>query len=107
MTSKLYYDPSKPSAFSSLKKLQAAVKDTKLGKKPSEVKSWLEKQYAYTLHKPLRKRFARNPYTVNNILDVWECDLIDLEALGKFNDSHKYLLTAIDVFSILHVVPLK
>ena len=108
MTSKLYYDPSKPSALSSLKKLQAAAKKSKLGKKPGEIKSWLGTQDAYTLHKPLRRRFERNPYTVNNILDVWECDLVDFQALSKFNDSYKYLLTAIDVFSkFLHVVPLK
>ena len=106
MTSKLYYDPSKPSAFSSLKKLQKAAKE--IGKKPGDIRSWLEKQDAYTLHRPLRKRFPRNPYTVNNIMDVWECDLIDVQALGKLNDNHKYLLTAIDVFSkFLHVVPLK
>ena len=41
-------------------------------------------------------------------MDVWECDLIDVQALSKFNDNHKYLLTAIDVFSkFLNVVPLK
>ena len=97
MTSKLYYDPSEPSAFSSLKKVQTAAKE--IGKKPGEVKSWLEKQDAYKLHRPLRKRFPRNPYTVNNIMDVWECDLIDFQALGKLNDNHKYLLTTIDVFS--------
>ena len=108
MTSKLYYDPSKPSSFSSLKKLKAAAKESKLGKKPGETKSWLETQDAYTLHKPLRRRFPRNPYTVNNILDVWECDLIDVQVLSKFNDSYTYPLTATDVFSkFLHIVPLK
>ena len=41
-------------------------------------------------------------------MDVWECDLIEVQALGKFNDNHKCLLTAIDVFSkFLHVVPLR
>ena len=91
-----------------MKKLQAAARDNKLGKKPGEIKSWLEEQDAYTLHRPLRKRFKRNPYTVNNILDVWECDLIDVQALSKFNDNHKYLLITTDVFSkFLHVVPLK
>ena len=50
------------------------------------------------MHKQLRHRFARNPYTVNNILDVWECDLIDVQSLSKFNGNFKYLLTVIDVF---------
>ena len=51
------------------------------------------------MHKQLRHRFPRNPYTVNNILDVWECDLIDVQSLSKFNGNFKYLLTVIDVFS--------
>ena len=39
-------------------------------------------------------------------MDVWECDLIDVQALGKLNDNHNYLLTANYVFSkFLHVVP--
>jgi len=32
-------------------------------------------------------------------MDVWECDLVDVRALGKFNDSYVYILSAIDVFS--------
>ena len=55
-------------------------------------------QDAYTLHKPLRRRFPRNPYTVNN-LDVWVADLVDVQEFSKFNDNYKYLLTVIDVFS--------
>ena len=29
-------------------------------------------QDIYTLHKPLRRKFPRNPYTVNKLFDVWE-----------------------------------
>jgi len=76
MTSKLYYDPAKPSAFATLKKLQEAARQSKLGKKPGELLSWLEMQNTYTLHRPLRRKFPRNPYTVNNFFVVWECDLI-------------------------------
>ena len=65
-------------------------------------------QDAYTLHKPLRRRFARNPYTVDKLLDDWEADLVYVVAFNKFNDKYKYLLTVIDVFSkFLHIVPLK
>ena len=81
---------------------------SKLVKKPGGIKSWLETQDAYTLHKPLRRRFPRNLYKVNNVLEAWECDLDDVQALSKFNDNYKYLLTAIDVFSkFLHIVPIK
>jgi len=64
-------------------------------------------QDTYILHRPLRKRFLRNPYTVN-IMDVWECDLVDVQRPRKHKDGIKYLLSAIDVISkYLHVVPLK
>ena len=105
MKSKLYYDPYRPSAFSTLEKLQAAFgKD----KKKESLRVWLEKQDAYTLHRQVRKRFPRNLYSVTNVMDVWECDLVDVSSLGKYNDKYNYILTVIDVFSkYLHMVPLK
>ena len=77
-------------------------------KTPSQIKAWLETQDAYTLHRPLRKRFPRNPYTVNSIDDVWEIDILDLTSLKKIHNSYRYLLQVIDVFSKhLHSVPLR
>jgi hypothetical protein len=104
MASKVYYDPARVAGFSTLARLSKAVKpETR-----TAIKSWLEEQDTFTLHRPVRKRFPRNPYTVNNLMDVWECDLLDMQAHSKANDNYKYLLTAIDVFSkFLHVVPLK
>ena len=49
-------------------------------------------QYAYTLQKPLSRRFPRNRYTANKLLDKWECDLLYVQAFSKFNDNYKYLL---------------
>jgi len=84
---KLYTDPAAPSAFSSLYKLHQAVKHAapakgkqtkdKKQKTPTQIKEWLETQEAYMMHRPLRKRFPRNPYTTNNI-DVWEIDILDV-----------------------------
>jgi len=68
----------------------------------------MEKQNAYTFHRPIRKRFARNPYTVYNVMDVWECDLFDVRALRRFNDNYNYILFFTDVFfKFLHLVPLR
>jgi hypothetical protein len=106
---RLYYDPSNPSAFSTLVKLQAAVREAK-GKKPSPRvrQDWLHQQDAYTIYKPVRKRFSRNPYSVNNVMDVWESGLLDVQNLSRYNDNCKCLLSVIDVFSkFLHVLPLK
>src|SRR5215469_1914408 len=107
MIKRLYSDPAAPSAFSTHKKLHEAVKArSKKQITAREIKDFLETQDAYTLHKPVRKRFVRNPYTVTNIMDLWELDIMDLSSLKK-HDNYRYLLQVIDVFSkYLHSVPL-
>jgi hypothetical protein len=111
MTSRLYHDPARESGFASFKKLLHASRqqhNIKQRKRPSEIKDFLERQDAYTLHHPVRRRTRRNPYSVNNILDVWECHLLDVQSLSKFKDADKYVTTVIDTFSkFLHMVPLK
>jgi len=61
------------------------------------MRTWLDKQDAYTIHRPVRKRFARNPYSVNNVMTSWKCDHVDVRALGKFNNRYVYILSTIDV----------
>ena len=67
---KVYYDPKHAAGFGSAEKLVKARKHKK-----RDVEKWLAGQKTYTLHKPVRKRFPRNPYTVTNFDDVWEMDL--------------------------------
>ena len=101
----VYYDPRHEAAFGMLEKLNRVAKKTGVAK-PDQLKPWLEQLDPYTLHRPVRKQFPRNPYRVDNIMDVWECDLIDVQSLSRHNDGLKYLLTVIDVFEILtHVSP--
>jgi len=90
---KVYYDPKHPAGFGSVAKL---VKASKYKKR--DVQEWLSGQNPYTLRKPVRKKFPRNPYTVTNIDNVWEMDLEDLSSLSKY-DKYKYLLNVIDIFS--------
>jgi transposase InsO family protein len=60
------------------------------------------------MHRPARKRFPRNPYTVTYVMYVLECDMTDLQAYARYNDNYRYILTVIDVFSkYLHMVPVK
>jgi hypothetical protein len=41
-------------------------------------------------------------------MDVWECDLVDVQSFAKYNDGYRYLLTVIDVFSkFIHILPLR
>ena len=58
------------------------------GKRKSDdvIRACLQKRVAYTFHRPVRKRFARTTYTVNNVIDVGECDLLDVQAYAKYND---------------------
>ena len=103
---RLYNDPARPTAFSTLRKLGVVVKKYNINL--DDIRDWLGKQDAYTLHRSIRKRFARNPSTVNIVMDVWECDLVDVRALGRFNDNYKIILSVIDLFSkFLHLVPLR
>jgi len=96
--------------YTSFNRLLLRVNRQKIKKQktPTQIKEWLEAQDAYTLHRPLRKRFPRNPYTVNNINDVWELDILDLSSLKNFNNNYRHLLQVIDVFlKYLHSVPLR
>ena len=103
-TSKLYYVRAKPPALSIFEKLAAAIPK----KNNSDVKARIEMQDAYTLHRPARKRFLRNPYTVANVIEMWECHLSEVQSLAKHNAMHGYILSVIDVFSkYLNPFPLK
>ncbi len=92
---RLYYTSSLHSAYSSGKKLTSTTKT----KSKRAVKAWLLQQDSYTLHRPVRKLFPRNTYTVTNVMEVCECDLMDMHSLSNYNDKYKYLLSEIDTFS--------
>jgi hypothetical protein len=73
-----------------------------------ETKDWLQTQYAYTLHKPTRRRFPGRQVVVYGIDHQWQADLVDLGKLASYNKGFKYLLTCIDVLSkYAWIVPLK
>jgi len=93
----VYYDPSNAASFSSAKALFEAVKSK--GISLSDVKKWLSTQATYTLHKPRRKTFMRNPVVVSNIDQQWQADLVDMQKLSVHNQGFKYLVTVIDIFS--------
>ena len=60
---------------------------------------YLSKQDAYTLHRQRRKRFPRRKTLSKGIGDLYQVDLVDLSNISRYNDSYRYLLTCIDVFS--------
>ena len=106
---KIYYDPSNEGSFGGGVKLWRSLKKNGFEKVPYEtVKKWLEKQDTYTLHAPVRKKFARNRVVVRGIDDNWEGDLLDVQNLKKYNKGYRYLLVCIDVLSkYAWAIPLK
>jgi transposase InsO family protein len=87
-----YYDVNNPVSYRGLYPLarQFGVKTAS---------DWLKTQDAYTLHKPLRKKFPRRKTFAKGINDLFQADLVDMQSLSRSNDSHRYILTCIDVFS--------
>ena len=92
--SKIYYDPSLPGSYGGVEALNRQVK---YGKK--EVKNWLEKQDAYTKHKPIRRKFTRRKILVGRLNQQFQADLNDMQSIAKYNNGYRYLLTVIDVLS--------
>jgi hypothetical protein len=65
IVARLYYTLRLPTAFSTEDTLNAAVRHR------AGVRKWFETQDSYTLHRPVRNKFPRNPYTVSNLMNVW------------------------------------
>ena len=68
----------------------------------------LERNLAYTLHKPRRRRFTTLPVIVGGLDDQWVADLVEVQPLAKYNRGIRYLLMVLDVLSnYVWVQPLK
>ena len=96
MASKLYFHPERSIGLSNFKQLYATERGSKIGKTAGELRAWYEAQENFTFHRRFRKRLLRNPYIVNNIMDVWVCDLVVVQGLSKYKDGIIYLLIVID-----------
>ena len=58
-----------------------------------------QKQLAFELHRPSRKRFAFRPVEVKGYHETWQSDLVEMKHLKKWNKNNNYLLTVIDIGS--------
>ncbi|KAG1647689.1 putative uncharacterized transposon-derived protein F54H12.3 [Nymphon striatum] len=95
----IYYDTSNPASFGGIDKLLFELRSKGVNATRKAVKSWLEAQNSYTLHRPRRKRFKRNRIIVSVINELWECDIMDCSNVTKYNKEFKYLLVVIDALS--------
>ena len=102
-----YFNASKPGSYSGLESFYNALKKRGQSVKKKELKTWMEGQEAYTLHKKTIKNFKRNRIVVKGIDNIWQIDLVDMSKISGENNRFRYLMTCIDVFSkFAWVVPL-
>ena len=94
-----YYTPSHPASFGGAKSLKRELKKDKKLPLLEETDDWLTGQDAYTLHKPIKRKFTRRKTIVSGPDQQIQSDLVDVKSHAKDNDNYKYLLTCIDVFS--------
>ena len=90
---KKYHDPKAPGSLGGVQRFAKAY-----GLPVKKAKQVLEKDLAYTLHKPRRRRFPTLPVVVGGLDDQWVADLIEVQPLTKYNKGIRYLLTVIDVY---------
>ena len=89
-----YHDPRAPGSLGGVQRFAKAHR--LLLKKAQRV---LERDLAYTLHKPRRRRFPTVPVIVGGLDDQWVADLVEVQPLAKYNRGIRYLLTVLDVLS--------
>jgi len=96
----IYYDPKDPGSYGGVDKLFRSGLEAGIPNltRP-QVQKFLTDQQAYSLHKPARKNFGRNPTYVKGIDQQWQADLADMQGLKGQNDNYNYIMTVIDVFS--------
>ena len=68
-------------------------------KQHGQFREWLSGVDAYTLHKPVVRKFARRPTIVSGLGEQVQADLMDVSARSAHNGGINFLLVVIDVFS--------
>ena len=89
-----YVDPNKPGSLGGVHRFAKAH-----NLDPAKTRKVLEKELAYTLHKPRRRRYATTPVMVYGMDEQWVADLIDVQKIKRQNNGYGYLLTVVDVLS--------
>src|SRR6266516_2029748 len=89
-----YTDPSHDGSFRGVDSIRRHVKVN-----ASTAREWSKGEKSYTLHKQTKTKFRRRQTFARGINELWQADLVDLGLLSNENDSCRYLLTCIDVFS--------
>ena len=106
---RIYHDPKDQGSLGGVDRLLKRANQLKVpGVNRKEFFNYLRGEQAYTLHKPARRHYTRNPIYVGGIDAQWHADHADMQGLARQNNVMRYLLTVIDVFSkFAWVAPVK
>ena len=95
----VYLDPSQPGSLGGVEALYKRCKERGLQVSREQVLQVLKQLDVYTLHKPRRIHYSRNPTVVGDIDQQWQADLADMQPMSRQNSGYNYILTVIDCFS--------
>ncbi len=111
LTQETYLTPRQPGSFGGVDAIFNALKVQRPNLPVAfkkDIRKWLSEKDAYTLHKPVRRKFPRRRYVTSGIDCLWQADLVDVSNIVEFNDGYRFMFVCIDVFSkYAWVVPLK
>jgi len=97
---KTYWTPSHDGSYLSAQQIKRVLKRTyQKNVGLSLIQKWLNNQRTYTLHKPARINFSRNPTIAEYIDQQWQGDILFLPDLAQFNDRYNCALVCIDIVS--------
>ena len=97
----VFYTPLSPASYSGIDKVWQEVKNrgTPFGLTRKKVKEWLEQQETYMIHRRAKDNFPREKIIVGEMDEEWDADLMDMQALKKYNKGYSYIAIFIDLFS--------
>lgn len=94
-----YYSKDSPAFMAGQVAVLREAKKTEKSVRLAHVVEYLHRQDAYTIHKPLRRRFPRNKVVPIWLHTDWACDLVDVASIARHNDGHTFILTVKDMLS--------
>ena len=92
--SETYTNPKSPGALGGVLRYARAK-----GLTVKQALNRLQRELAFTLHRPVRRHFKTLPVLVFGIDEQWVADLVEMQTTAKWNKGTRYLLTVVDVFS--------
>ena len=96
---KMYFSPAHPAAFGSAIQLHRSARKQIKKLTLKDVTNFLERQTAYTMHRPVKQHFKRRKPYARYVDHIWQMDLVSLQAIAKENSGYNCIFTVIDVLS--------